>query len=201
MIQNKAAVSLTSPRQMGDIPDPVMELMLAFPVVVAPIEATRGVLGLLYVSEPPLWLHTLQPFPTHVAHVAAALGRICERELLYDRFRSQRSRVRAALNEAELSMASFDTEVALVQLVGRDQADPRSPARLPLHDLRATWAEGLTKRERDVMQLLFAGHDNSDIAVQLAISPNTVKSHVRHILGKVNAANRAELISRYYGLM
>jgi DNA-binding NarL/FixJ family response regulator len=44
------------------------------------------------------------------------------------------------------------------------------------------------------------GYANAVIAEQLAISRSTVKSHVRSILSKTGAVNRADAISRHYGL-
>ncbi len=41
------------------------------------------------------------------------------------------------------------------------------------------------------------GDSNARIANRLFISEATVKAHVRHILRKLGAANRAEAVSRY----
>ncbi|MCD5352336.1 LuxR C-terminal-related transcriptional regulator [Kineosporia mesophila] len=51
---------------------------------------------------------------------------------------------------------------------------------------------GLTRRERDVLQLLDHGHRNSEIAGFLHISENTVEYHIRHILQKLGVRNRME---------
>jgi DNA-binding CsgD family transcriptional regulator len=53
----------------------------------------------------------------------------------------------------------------------------------------------LTDRERDVMRLMAAGETNHGIARRLALSPGTVKTHVSHILRKLDAANRAQAVS------
>ncbi|MGV9710966.1 helix-turn-helix transcriptional regulator [Gordonia sp. NPDC003424] len=54
----------------------------------------------------------------------------------------------------------------------------------------------LTAREREVMALVLNGLSNRAIADELFISTDTVKSHVKKILKKSGAANRAEFISR-----
>jgi len=51
---------------------------------------------------------------------------------------------------------------------------------------------GLSEREVQVLQLVAAGKTNQEIATALCRSPNTVAIHVRNILGKTQAANRAE---------
>jgi len=45
-----------------------------------------------------------------------------------------------------------------------------------------------------------AGDTNGRIARRLVISEGTAKSHVKHILRKLGAANRAEAVSRWLGM-
>ncbi len=52
--------------------------------------------------------------------------------------------------------------------------------------------ELLTRREREILQLVARGLGNKEIANKLYISENTVKTHIRHILEKLNLNNRAE---------
>ena len=58
-------------------------------------------------------------------------------------------------------------------------------------------SELLTRREREVVALMAAGATNAEIADRLVISQDTVKSHVKHVLRKLRASNRAEAVSRY----
>jgi len=55
---------------------------------------------------------------------------------------------------------------------------------------------GLSKREMEVLDCLAQGMTSAQIASDLFITENTVKTHVRHILEKLEAANRAEAVSR-----
>jgi two-component system, NarL family, response regulator DegU len=55
---------------------------------------------------------------------------------------------------------------------------------------------GLSKRELEVLELLAQGRTTTQIAADLFVSENTVKTHVRHILGKMEASNRAEAVSK-----
>ncbi|HEX4108265.1 MAG TPA: helix-turn-helix transcriptional regulator [Solirubrobacteraceae bacterium] len=58
----------------------------------------------------------------------------------------------------------------------------------------------LTPREREVLDLAIAGASNRAIATALRVSITTVKSHVQHILAKLGASNRAQVIARVHGL-
>lgn len=54
----------------------------------------------------------------------------------------------------------------------------------------------LSSREMEVLICLAQGKTTSQIAKDLYISENTVKTHVRHILEKLEASNRAEAVSK-----
>ena len=53
----------------------------------------------------------------------------------------------------------------------------------------------LTAREREILQLLADGMSNADAAQRLFISQETVKSHVRHILAKLEADTRTHAVA------
>jgi DNA-binding CsgD family transcriptional regulator len=53
----------------------------------------------------------------------------------------------------------------------------------------------LTPREREILQLLADGMSNADVAAKLFISQETVKSHVRHILAKLEADTRTQAVA------
>lgn len=56
-------------------------------------------------------------------------------------------------------------------------------------------AEILTDREKEVLRCLADGLTTDQTAEELVISRNTVKTHVRHILEKLEVSNRAEAVS------
>jgi DNA-binding CsgD family transcriptional regulator len=61
---------------------------------------------------------------------------------------------------------------------------------------RQRWAElDLTKRELEVLQLIADGEANREIAQQLFIGEETVKSHLRNIFAKLQARSRAHAVA------
>lgn len=61
---------------------------------------------------------------------------------------------------------------------------------------RALEALGISERERAVLLKLAAGGSNKEIAIELGISPNTVKTHVARLFEKLGARRRTEAIQR-----
>ena len=60
---------------------------------------------------------------------------------------------------------------------------------LPFADLAR-----ITEREREVLALVAQGLSNDEIAVRLYLSPLTTKTHVSHIMTKLRARDRAQLV-------
>ena len=69
------------------------------------------------------------------------------------------------------------------------------PALMPAFLSGKDREEMLTGREREILQLLADGMSNADVAQRLFISQETVKSHVRHILAKLEADTRTHAVA------
>ena len=52
--------------------------------------------------------------------------------------------------------------------------------------------ESLTRREREVLELIARGRSNKRIALELGIAEKTVKTHVGHVLAKLGVADRTQ---------
>jgi LuxR family transcriptional regulator, maltose regulon positive regulatory protein len=65
---------------------------------------------------------------------------------------------------------------------------------------RSSIVGSLSTREGDILKLLAKGLSNKEIARSLAIAPETVKSHVKHIFTKLGVEKRAQAVSRAQSL-
>jgi DNA-binding NarL/FixJ family response regulator len=60
-------------------------------------------------------------------------------------------------------------------------------------------AESLSDREQEILKLVAAGNTNRQIGEFLFLSENTVKYHLKNILGKLHLHNRAEAVAYAMG--
>ena len=89
----------------------------------------------------------------------------------------------AAAGEALL--APSITRRLIEQLRARRAARrPRRPRRL----------EELTARELEVLRLVARGLSNAEIAAELVLGENTVKTHVAHVLSKLGLRDRVQAV-------
>ena len=58
----------------------------------------------------------------------------------------------------------------------------------------ARWHGQLTEREGDVLRLMAKGRSNAEIAQELYVSPQTVKTHVGNVLAKLQARDRTQAV-------
>lgn len=127
---------------------------------------------------------------------AAGFAYVYERAVLLERLREQRDRIERMTNSTATIVSDLCESDVGVERLDRDRALVRTRT--------AALATGgsenqllLTPREVEVLSLMAAGATNAVIARELFIAEGTVKSHVKRILRKLNASNRAEAVSRY----
>jgi two-component system, NarL family, response regulator LiaR len=77
---------------------------------------------------------------------------------------------------------------------GEALIDPAVAARLvdALADGGGAPEDSLTAREREVLDLIGRGYSNKRIALELGVAEKTVKTHVGHVLAKLNVADRTQ---------
>jgi DNA-binding CsgD family transcriptional regulator len=73
---------------------------------------------------------------------------------------------------------------------GRQHHDPTPPR---------TDCVALSRRELEVVRLLALGFSGPEVADELHLAHNTVRTHVRNAMAKVGARSRAQLVARTMG--
>jgi LuxR family transcriptional regulator, regulator of acetate metabolism len=162
--------------------------------VAAPVVLETRVIGFLHGDRDSGSVRDLDR--EALARFAEGFGLVFERAVLRRRLRVQREELRQVANWADTRVGELSD--GLIELGADPQGDAadapeRPPADSRLRDL-------LTRREVDVLEHMVRGETNADIARALVVSEGTIKFHVKNILRKLNASNRAEATSRYLRL-
>jgi DNA-binding NarL/FixJ family response regulator len=97
-----------------------------------------------------------------------------------------------------------DEVIAAIVAVGRGEAlfGPSVAQRVlsfltrPLSAFDEVLFPELSRREREVLDLIAAGANNTEIAKDLFLSPKTVRNHISNIFAKLQVADRAQAIVR-----
>lgn len=95
----------------------------------------------------------------------------------------------------EAEIASIDELRRLVESY-RDSSDDETSAQ---RCARAARAFDLTRREEVMLVLLLEGKTRAEIAGELYVSENTVKTHIRNLYRKMGVAGKAELVEAVDG--
>jgi len=103
--------------------------------------------------------------------------------------RALKAGARAYLLKGSLRKELLDT-IRVVH-AGQKRVSPEVAAEIAEHATE----EALTPREVDVLRLVAEGNANKEIAAQLSLSEETVKSHIRNILGKLGANDRTHAVA------
>jgi DNA-binding CsgD family transcriptional regulator len=189
MVRNKAPILVTDPQSDPRVNIDLVAVVRPDVYVAAPIYIWQTPVGLLHADAPSESGDVGTEDRDLLGLFAEGLGAIMERNIVMDRMRSLHTAAQehtAEMNSLtsifgdDIDMAEFSPAVNVTGDNGPDGNDAQ-----------------LTHRERQVLNLMSAGKTNAQIAARLFISEGTVKSHVRHIMQKLEASNRTDAVARY----
>jgi len=81
----------------------------------------------------------------------------------------------------------------ILQMIQNNSGEKRAKEHLPNEDFFL-----LTEREKEILQLICKGHDYKEIAMQIYVSPNTVKKHISNIYYKLHVSSKAQAMRIAY---
>ncbi|MET8430707.1 LuxR C-terminal-related transcriptional regulator [Nocardia sp. NPDC004860] len=166
--------------------------------VAAPILSNGRVVGLIHGDRYLQGVDTDRTDRETLRTFAEALRLALSRAQLAEQLDSAAATLRLAAAESARAIAGLHEvhlNLSTGSGTGHGQAEshPRSTPRMAV-----AVRERLTAREVQVLELMAQGRTNAAIAAELIISEGTAKQHVKHILRKLGAANRAEAVMRLY---
>lgn len=197
MIRRHAPAIVRDARNDPRVNRPIVDFSMTHSYVAAPVMPTGKVIGFLHADR--LYSGRLvdEIDRDTVWAFAEGFGYAYERTVLLERMRRQHAEVRRALkiaDDAARAVQDADLDLRKIEPV------ERSPAAQSLAEVQTRVLAILTRREVEVLRLMAAGRTNQQIADELVISAGTVKSHVKRVLRKLHATNRAEAASSYVRL-
>jgi LuxR family maltose regulon positive regulatory protein len=142
---------------------------------------------------------TVMPYLARQLDLASAnglTGRLIELSLLEAqawRAEGQEGRARAALERAFAAAGP----AGYVRIFNQgSEAFSLRKEDLASRSIQTLYGESLSERELEVLHLIAQGATNNEIAERLVITVGTVKSHINHILGKLDSHNRTEAVAQ-----
>lgn len=197
MIRRHAPAIVRDARNDPRVNRPIVDFSMTHSYVAAPVMPTGKVIGFLHADRLYSGRTVDEIDRDTVWAFAEGFGYAFERTVLLERMRRQHAEVRRALamaDEAARALQDADLDLRKIEPV------ERSPAARSLAEVQTRVMALLTRREVEVLRLMAAGRTNQQIADELVISAGTVKSHVKRVLRKLHATNRAEAASAYVRL-
>lgn len=162
--------------------------------VAAPIMAEGRVIGMLHADCYDSRRHVDRDDLAVLGMFAEGFNYALGRAALIERLHLARDEIQRMARDVATAADSLCT--ADITFSRADQPAPVPPVAASL--AANTHIESLlSRREMDVLSLMTQGKSNSEIATHLVIAEGTVKTHVKNVLRKLKASNRAEAVFRY----
>lgn len=190
MMRRRAAALVTDPLHDPNTWQPIVQKIRTPGYVATPITVRGEVVATLHADNEISGRRIGYGERDALAAFGTGLGFAIERAVLVDRLMNQREAMARMVAATETTVEDFL----------RGGSSLRSPAvGEPPAATGPSWttAPDLTRREREVLELMATGATNTDIAARLVVSPGTVKTHVKHVLRKMNATTRSQAVSMF----
>jgi DNA-binding CsgD family transcriptional regulator len=168
--------------------------------VAAPIVLETRVIGFFHADRDPARAPLDEVERDGLGAFATGFALVFERAILRRRLRIQRQEMRQVASWADARTGELSDRAVTLAFDREPAAEDDGPRASPSGSGESALRDLLTRRELDVLELMVKGETNGGIARSLVVSEGTVKFHVKNILRKLHASNRAEATSRYLRL-
>lgn len=204
MVRRGAPMVVRDPQSNPRVYTELVALTQTNAYVAAPVLAWGQPIGLLHADRQSRSVLVDESDRDVLGVFAEALGLAFERNLLLGKLKEAQSAcleysrgVNALVDDVtvavmECTALGADAEACTPALTAGPQAHKGRDGGL---------SETLTRREWDVLCGLAAGKTNAQIAISLFVAEGTVKTHVKHVLRKLGAANRTDAVTKYHRLI
>ncbi|MCD2114724.1 LuxR C-terminal-related transcriptional regulator [Rhodococcus rhodochrous] len=200
VVRRREPIVVTDVQRESRVHKGIADASMSRSYVAAPIVSRGRVVGLLHADrygqdrETDTHDSELLLAFSHALRLALSRAQVTEQ---LEAARDTLARVSASLEDATAGVLDISLSLTGVRAGEPVDGPPRTRAVLARPATRPLPAE-LTSRELQVLDLMAEGRTNAAIAKELVISDGTVKQHVKHILRKLHARNRAEAIAMWF---
>jgi DNA-binding CsgD family transcriptional regulator len=199
-VRRKAPLVVTNVLQSPHVHRQIADATLSRSYAVAPIMPEGRVVGFLH-ADCYFQRRNMDEFDLEMLTMfTEGFGYALQRASLLDRLGSLKSAVRSMANGVSSMIDEMPDHGMGSTRVHSEPPQLHGIAAIGFSVEQPEAELTLTRRELDVLRLMAAGETNAGVGSRLFISEGTVKSHVKHILRKLGAANRAEAVSRWFAI-
>jgi DNA-binding CsgD family transcriptional regulator len=195
MVRLKKPILVEHPQTDARVHTDLVDVVKPDVYVAAPIYMWQRPVGLLHADAPSSAGDVSVADRDLLGVFAEALGTILERNAAMEQMQAMRDSAQtyARTIRSLTVLSNDDTQPEL----GPERSRMDSTVSIADFAPRGTTDDQITRREQEVLHLMAAGGTNAQIAERLFVSEGTVKTHVRHIMQKLDASNRTDAVARY----
>ena len=199
MVRRRRPILVGDPGRSPHVHTELVALTQTRAYVAAPLISGGQVVGLLHADKDGAAGRVAGLDQLLLAVFTEGLGQAYERAMCVERMRRFTQRLDGQVSVVgdmieEFLAGETTTRTAAPSTSGEPGHRAGTPE--PLSAARASGRLGLTEREWDILAAMVDGKTNAQIAQRLFVTETTVKYHVRNVLRKLGARNRADAVAR-----
>jgi DNA-binding CsgD family transcriptional regulator len=199
MVRRKAAILVENPQSDPRVNSDLVSIARPAVYIAAPVYVSQSVVALIHADAPSDGEDVGTADKDLLGIFAEGVGAILERNVTLDRMQQMARSAHSHSRDIDSLITLFDDHPWMNS--APENFDELLATAHRQHLTPVSDDPRFTQRESEVLRLLAVGRTNMQIAEQLFVSEGTVKSHVRRIMHKLDAANRTDAVAKYQRLI